>query len=190
MISAVNEETKFSSARRRRLIIYLIITASIALVDIVSKLIIQNTLRLNESRQIIDGFFKLTYILNYGGVFGSRLGSNVFYLISAIVVVLLVIFFLVREFGKNKYIDLSLFIVLGGAIGNLYDRIRMGAVVDFLDFDFLKIHLLGYTFNRWPTFNIADAAVTIGMIMLVITVLFGLGKPKAVKSPADNSKEE
>lgn len=190
MTSDFNEEAKTTSTGVRRLIIYLIITFSIALIDIVSKLIIQNSFQLNESRPIMDGFFKLTYILNYGGVFGSRIGSNVFYLISAIAVVILVIFFLIREFGKNKYIDLSLFIVLGGAIGNLFDRIRMGAVVDFLDFDFLKIHLLGYTFNRWPTFNIADAAVTIGMIMLVVTVLFGLGRPKVEQKAADESKEE
>lgn len=190
MMSAVNEEAMSSSVRRRRLIIYLIITFSVALVDIISKIIIQHSFRLNESRPVLDGFFKLTYILNYGGVFGSRLGSNIFYLLSALAVVILVIFFLIREFGKNKYIDLSLFIVLGGAIGNLFDRIRMGAVVDFLDFDFLKIHLLGYTFNRWPTFNIADAAVTVGMIMLVITVLFGLGKPKVEQKVADESKEE
>lgn len=190
MTSDFNEEAKTSSIRRRRLIVYLIITFSIALIDIVSKLIIQSSFRLNESRPILDGFFKLTYILNYGGVFGSRIGSNIFYLISAIAVVILVIFFLIREFGKNKYIDLSLFIVLGGAIGNLFDRIRMGAVVDFLDFDFLKIHLLGYTFNRWPTFNIADAAVTIGMIVLVITVLFGLGRPKVEQKVADETKEE
>ncbi|MBD3218754.1 MAG: signal peptidase II [candidate division Zixibacteria bacterium] len=175
---------------RRRLIFYLTITFSIAIVDIVTKLIVQKNFALHESHQILGNFFKFTYILNYGGVFGSRLGSNVFYLISAIVVVLLVIFFLYREFGKNKYVDLSLFIVLGGAIGNLFDRIRMGAVVDFLDFNFLKIQVLGYQFDRWPTFNIADAAVTVGMILLVATVLFGLGTPKEMDADADYVNEE
>jgi signal peptidase II len=175
---------------RRRLILYLTITFSIAIVDIVTKLIVQRNFALHESHQVLGNFFKFTYILNYGGVFGSRLGSNVFYLISAIVVVLLVIFFLYREFGKNKYVDLSLFIVLGGAIGNLFDRIRMGAVVDFLDFNFLKIQVLGYQFDRWPTFNIADAAVTVGMILLVATVLFGLGKPKEMGADADYVNEE
>jgi signal peptidase II len=189
-MTPLNEEANSSSHKYRRLIIYLIITFSIALVDIISKIIIQHSFRLNETRPVIDSFFKLTYILNYGGVFGSRLGSNIFYLLSAIAVVIIVIFFLIREFGKNKYIDLSLFIVLGGAVGNLFDRIRMGAVVDFLDFDFLKIHLLGYTFNRWPTFNIADAAVTVGMILLVVTVLFGLGKPKVEQKVADDVNEE
>ena len=175
---------------RRRLILYLTITFSIAIVDIVTKLIVQRNFSLHESHQVLGNFFKFTYILNYGGVFGSRLGSNVFYLISAIIVVLLVIFFLYREFGKNKYVDLSLFIVLGGAIGNLFDRIRMGAVVDFLDFNFLKIQVLGYQFDRWPTFNIADAAVTVGMILLVATVLFGLGKPKEMSADADYVNEE
>ncbi len=189
MTASVDGEAKSLLAKRRRLIFYLAITLIIALTDIVSKLIIQATFSLNESRPVLDGFFKLTYILNYGGVFGSRLGSNIFYLLSAIAVVILVIFFLIREFGKNKYIDLSLFIVLGGAIGNLFDRIRMGAVVDFLDFDFMKIRLLGYNFDRWPTFNIADAAVTVGMILLVITVLFGLGRAKEDSGIADDSKE-
>ena len=174
----------------RRLILYLILTLSIALIDIITKIIIQNTYTLYESHQVLGSFFKLTYILNYGGVFGSQLGSNAFYLISAIIVVLLVVFFLFREFGRNKYIDLSLFIVLGGAIGNLFDRIRMGAVVDFLDFDFLKIQIFGYKFDRWPTFNLADAAVTIGMILLVATVLFGFGKPKEVELVADEISVE
>jgi signal peptidase II len=170
---------------RRRLISYLAITLSIALIDIITKIIIQKNYALYESHQVLGNFFKITYIKNYGGVFGSQLGSNVFYLVSAIVVVLLVVFFLFREFGKNKYIDLSLFIVLGGAIGNLFDRIRMGAVVDFLDFDFLKIQILGYKFDRWPTFNIADAAITVGMILLVATVLFGFGKSKEPEPDAD-----
>ncbi|HDS01761.1 MAG TPA: signal peptidase II [candidate division Zixibacteria bacterium] len=175
---------------RRRLISYLALTVSIALIDIISKLIIQKNFALHESHQVLGDFFKITYILNAGGVFGSQLGSNIFYLVSAFIVVLLVVFFLFREFGKNKYIDLSLFIVLGGAIGNLFDRIRMGAVVDFLDFDFLKIQLLGYKFDRWPTFNIADAAVTIGMILLVATVLFGLGKTKEPEPDADHINTE
>ncbi len=163
---------------RRDLIPYLLLTFSIALVDIVTKLVVQSNMQLHESHEVFGSFFKITYVLNYGGVFGSRLGSNFFYLVSAIIVVLLVVFFLVRELGKNRYIDLALFVVLGGAIGNLFDRIRMGAVVDFLDFDFFNINILGYRFDRWPTFNIADVAVTVGMIIIVAAVIFGFGRAK------------
>jgi signal peptidase II len=168
---------------RRRVLQYILLSIIIALTDIITKLIIQGNMTLLESRPVIGNFFKLTYLLNSGGVFGSKIGSNLFYLVSAFAVVLLVIYFLYREFGKNRYMDLSLFIVLGGAIGNLFDRVRMGAVVDFLDFDFFKFNLLGYQFNRWPTFNVADVAVTVGMIILVFTVVFGLGKSKHEKPP-------
>lgn len=161
---------------RARIFAYSSLTVVIAALDIITKLIVQKHFVLGETREILGDFFRLTYILNSGGVFGSKLGSNHFYLASAILVVGLVIFFLFKEFDKNKYIDLSLFIVLGGALGNLFDRIRIGAVVDFLDFNFLKINVLGYHFDRWPTFNLADAAVTLGMILLVFTVLFRLGR--------------
>jgi len=141
---------------RKNVLQYTLISIIIALTDIITKLIVQGNMTLHESRPVIGNFFKLSYLLNSGGVFGSKIGSNLFYLVSAFIVVLMVIYFLYREFGKNRYTDLSLFIVLGGAIGNLFDRVRMGAVVDFLDFDFFKFNLLGYQFNRWPTFNIAD----------------------------------
>jgi signal peptidase II len=161
---------------RARILAYSSLTIVIAALDIIAKLIIQKNFVLGETREILGDFFRLTYILNSGGVFGSKLGSNHFYLISAILVVALVIFFLFREFDKNRYVDISLFIVLGGALGNLFDRIRMGAVVDFLDFNFFKINVLGYHFDRWPTFNLADVAVTLGMILLIIIVLFRLGR--------------
>jgi len=161
---------------RQKLLACLWITTIIALTDILTKVIVQKYLVLGQSREVISSFFKLSYILNYGGVFGSKLGSNHFYLVSAIIVVLLVVYFLYKEFGKNKYVDLSLFIVLGGAIGNLIDRFRLGAVVDFLDFEFFNINIFGYQFDRWPTFNVADIAVTVGMFLLICTVIFRLGQ--------------
>ena len=166
------------------------ITTIIALTDVLTKVMIQSYMTLGSSREVLGSFFKLTYILNQGGVFGSKLGSNYFYTVSAILVVMLVVYFLYKEFGKNKYVDLSLFIVLGGAVGNLVDRIRLGAVVDFLDFEFFNFNLLGYHFDRWPTFNVADVAVTVGMLLLICTVVFRLGRssecePKICHIPLD-----
>jgi signal peptidase II len=168
----------------KRLIPYIFLTISAAILDIVTKLVVQANLKLGQSVPVIEDFFHLTYVLNQGGAFGSRLGSNVFYLVSALIVIGLVIFFLYREFGKNSYVDFALFLILGGAVGNLFDRIRMGAVVDFLDFDFFKINFFGYQFDRWPTFNIADAEVTVGIAILLLTFLFGLGRQ--VESERDN----
>ena len=160
----------------KRLIPYIFLTISAAILDIVTKLVVQANLKLGQSVPVIEDFFHLTYVL--------RLGSNVFYLVSALIVIGLVIFFLYREFGKNSYVDFALFLILGGAVGNLFDRIRMGAVVDFLDFDFFKINFFGYQFDRWPTFNIADAEVTVGIAILLLTFLFGLGRQ--VESERDN----
>jgi len=161
---------------KQKLLACLWITTIIALTDILTKVIVQKYLVLGQSREVIGSFFKMSYILNHGGVFGSKLGSNLFYLVSAIIVVLLVAYFLYKEFGKNKYVDLSLFIVLGGAIGNLVDRFRLGAVVDFLDFEFFNINIFGYHLDRWPTFNVADIAVTVGMLLLICTIVFRLGQ--------------
>jgi signal peptidase II len=175
----------------KRLLPYIFLTVSAAVLDIVTKLVVQANLKLGQSIPVIEDFFHITYVLNQGGAFGSRLGSNVFYLISALIVVGLVVFFLYREFGKNGYVDFALFLILGGAIGNLFDRIRLGAVVDFLDFDFFTINIFGYHFDRWPTFNIADAEVTLGILILLASFIFGLGKPaQVIRAKSDNNSVE
>jgi signal peptidase II len=130
---------------------------------------------------IIGDFFRLTFVENPGMAFGYDPGSDfklwisVFSLVASIGLILYL--YLVRH--QFLSLRIALAFILGGAIGNLIDRMFYGVfygyaplfygkVVDFLDFDFFNISVLGRTYDRWPVFNIADAAVTIGVLVMII----------------------
>jgi signal peptidase II len=126
-------------------------------------------------------FFRLTFIENPGMAFGYDPGSDfkmwisVFSLVASLA--LLGYLFLVRHHYLSLRISLAF--ILGGAVGNMIDRIFYGVfygyaplfygkVVDFFDFDFFNISVFGRNYDRWPVFNIADAAVTIGVLIMII----------------------
>lgn len=126
-------------------------------------------------------FFRLTFIENPGMAFGFDPGLDLkFYvsLFSLIASIGLVIYIYIVRTQKLS-LRIALAFILGGAVGNLIDRIFYGdwfdyaglfygRVVDFLDFDFFDVTILGRSYDRWPIFNIADAAVTIGVLILII----------------------
>ena len=161
------------------------LTLVIILLDQLSKALVTHLFFLGESNLVLGNFLKLTYILNEGGAFGTNLGGGLFYTFTSILAIILTIYFFVKSKG-GKLLELSLSLILGGAFGNLIDRIRFGEVVDFLDFDFFNISIPklkflfidfpGYQIDRWPIFNLADSAVTLGMILLVIYFF----KPKKI----------
>lgn len=124
---------------------------------------------------VIDGFFELVHIRNRGGAFGllndavEPLRSIVFLLISSIAVGL--IFYFYKKTPKQySWLTTAFALILGGAIGNLIDRFRFGEVVDFLSFYLAIIPLR--LFNPWPTFNIADSAITIGIGIFLYHLVF------------------
>lgn len=134
-----------------------------------------------QSIPIIGDFFRLTYIENPGMAFGFDPGENfklavsLFSLFASIGLVFYL--YLIRD--KSFSLRLSIAFILGGAIGNLIDRtfygvlfgyapLFYGRVVDFFDFDFFNFTIFGVSYDRWPIFNIADAAVTIGVLILII----------------------
>lgn len=140
--------------------------------DLVTKHLVQNRFELGESVPWLGDTVRLTYILNAGGAFGISIGSNMVYLVVSLVVIVAVIYLVWSKIGSNKLIDFSLVAVIGGAVGNLVDRFRFGAVVDFLDVDIPNLDFIGIQMHRWPVFNVADAAVTIGMILIIFALLF------------------
>ena len=147
----------------------LFITALIITADQISKLLIKSTMTLYDVIPVIPGFFQLNYITNKGMAFGINLpvGISFFSGISLIITCFLV-WILWCERKNNLLMRISLALILGGAIGNLIDRILFGEVVDFFDFMIGDFH--------WYIFNIADSAVTVGIIlMLFYSFLF---KPK------------
>ena len=135
---------------------------------------------LGESIPVIGDFFKITFTENPGIAFGFDPGSDfklfisVFSLIAS--VGLLIYLFTVRD--KSLSLKLAIALILGGAVGNVIDRmfygliydyapLFYGKVVDFFDFDFFNFSIFGRNYDRWPIFNIADAAVSVGVLILL-----------------------
>ncbi len=141
-------------------------TAGVVLVlDLFTKYLVQNTLSLYESIPVIGDFFRLTYIHNPGAAFGLHLGPySRFIFLGLAFVALGVLLIMYRHTpGADKVRLLAIGSIAGGALGNVIDRVRSAAgVVDFLDFGIGQL--------RWPVFNIADTAVTIGAVLLLASL--------------------
>ncbi len=145
----------------------------ILILDQLSKTLVEKSLNLGESIFVLGNFFKITYVLNPGGVFGTRILSGTCYTIVAISAIFLASYFFFRTKIDIRFYRLGWALILGGALGNVVDRFRFGQVLDFLDFDFFNINILGVIkLDRWPVFNLADASVTCGMVIILIFVLF------------------
>ena len=140
------------------------------LLDQASKLLVANTMQLYQSIPLIP-FFKLTYVHNTGAAFSflSQAGGwqRWFFAVLAIVVSAIIAIWLSRLQQHEKLLAASLSLILGGAIGNLIDRLAYGYVIDFLDVYYGTWH--------WPAFNIADSAITLGVFLMLLES-FGVGK--------------
>lgn len=150
------------------------ITAAILFLDQFTKYVVVRRFRLHESVRVIPGFFDLTYVRNPGAAFGFLAGSpgvwrSIFF-ITVSIVALTVIVALVRT-AHDRLPLLAFALIGGGAVGNLIDRVRFGEVVDFIDWYYRTYH--------WPTFNIADSAITIGVGLLAIDMLLPKKKQEA-----------
>ena len=149
--------------------IALIIALVVIVLDRWSKLWIIHNIRMGHARTIIPGVFRLTHVLNTGAAFSLFEGSTspatvrnllIAFSVFAVIVVLALIWKFGREFSLVSF---SLALILGGALGNLYDRVRFSHVVDFLE-----VHIVHY---HWPDFNVADSAISIGAVLLLIEML-------------------
>jgi len=155
--------------------------ALVVILDQISKYIIKSTMYLYESVEFLGNFFKITYIENPGMAFGIQMGNKFWFTFFSIVAAVIVLIYLIRLSNERFLFRFALALIMGGAIGNLVDRLFAGRVIDFLDveffdisipaFNFLFISFPGYALTRWPVFNIADSAVTCGMIMIAWLIL-------------------
>ena len=133
--------------------------------DQVTKAYITETMRLHESITIIQDFFSITYIRNPGAAFGLLASSSagfrmIFFSLMTLGAVIVLTIILSRLPQHDWVGQLSIAGILGGAIGNLLDRLRVGEVIDFLDF-----YVKGY---HWPAFNVADSAISVGVVFLLL----------------------
>jgi signal peptidase II len=148
---------------KRNIKIFILVTLGAFLIDQVSKILIVNNLTPFEPPTKIIGTllrFKLTY--NPYGVFSISFGPNVLYYIFSVIGIILLIYFALSVRDKTSVVILSL--IIGGAIGNIFDRIRLDYVIDFVD--------MGIGTLRWFTYNLADAFITIGAVFLLVRELF------------------
>lgn len=137
------------------------ITAILVLmIDQGTKFIVKNSMTIYDSIPLIPNIFHLTYIENPGAAFGLLANQRVFFIVITSVILIAVIYFYYQLKGEHILLRIALGMVVGGAIGNLIDRLRMGMVIDFFDF------------RIWPVFNIADSAIVLGMIYISYQLLF------------------
>jgi len=153
---------------------WLWLTALIVVVDLYTKSIVSNSFTLYESLPVVSGFFNLTLAHNYGAAFSFLADQpgwqRWFFTITSLIISVILLFWLKTLKPQEKILAVGLALVLGGALGNLWDRITLGYVVDFLDVYYKTWH--------WPAFNVADSAITIGAILLIIDSLFFSDKEK------------
>jgi|TARA_B100000470_G_C19790300_1_gene391864 signal peptidase II len=132
----------------------------IVLIDQLSKILVHAKMNLYDSFTVIPSLLDLTYIRNEGIAFGINFpGSKIFFIIFPILITFYLISLLKNKEFEDNTSQIALFLIIGGAIGNILDRIFRGYVVDFIDF-----HING---AHWYIFNVADASVTIGLLFLL-----------------------
>jgi signal peptidase II len=139
--------------------------------DQLTKLLASATLSLHQSRMVIPNLFSLTLVHNNGMAFGIMSGSPSFLrsvLLTALsAAALLLILYYCSSIPRSRvWLQSGLSLIMGGALGNIIDRLRLQYVVDFLDF-----HWQGHS---WPAFNLADSCITIGMGMLILDFVLGV----------------
>lgn len=153
---------------------HFLIAALVVALDRTAKWAVAKNISLHDSIQIIPGFFRLTHVENRGAAFGLFADSPSDWKIAALVLFSIVALAIVsvllwRNSHSMHSTGIGLALILGGAVGNLWDRLLSGRVVDFLLF-----YIGPY---QWPAFNVADSAIVVGAGLLVVEILFG-------KSPA------
>jgi signal peptidase II len=144
-------------------LLFLGLAGLVVLVDQITKRLADERLRGQRSVPVLDDVLRLTYVENRGAAFGLLQDQTTFFVFVGILVIG-VIAASYRYLPRSGFrLHLALGLQLGGAIGNLVDRIRSGYVVDFVDF--------GYHSNWWPVFNVADSAIVVGVALLALNAL-------------------
>jgi signal peptidase II len=158
--------------------IFAFVVLAVIIGDQVSKQIVSRLMYRGQTISIIPQIFGFTYVQNPNAAFGIPIGTPIIMMILTSVATALLIFYFTRlkEKGSLLYVGLSL--IIGGAIGNLIDRFRMHQVIDFIE--------LGFRQYKWPVFNIADSCVTIGIIAILWSWIFGRKAESAIDKSLTN----
>ena len=141
-----------------------------------------------DSVRVLGDFFMLTLVYNRGGAMGTNIGSSTYYLVISLILIPVLIYY-INHYRAEFRLSWPLALIAGGAAGNIIDRLRLGQVIDFLDVDFFDINLLGFRITRWWTFNVADAAISCGIVILLLVTFFG-HKSSAAENNNDTDPEK
>ena len=161
---------------KKNIIIFILGATAVIVMDQITKAAIMTKFFMHESYAIVDGFFNLVYVMNPGAAFGflanmSETFRYFFFMGITVAVILLIIYYIVKSKPQDMIMVISLTLIFAGAVGNLIDRIRFGAVVDFLDVYIGTAH--------WPAFNVADSAISLGAILMILGMIVQRKKEKA-----------
>jgi len=148
---------------KAKYIILLAVVPLVLIVDQLTKLYIDGTMKLYQSIPVIDGLFNITYLRNRGAAFSFLAEASwrlPFFLIATVIAVIAILVAFRKLRDDQRFAAVSLTLILSGAVGNLIDRVRMGEVIDFLDVYWKNHH--------WPAFNVADSAICVGVALLAL----------------------
>jgi signal peptidase II len=162
----------------------IIISPLIFIADQVTKWLVIQHIPYRTGFPVINGYFDLIHVKNTGAAFGLFAGADAvwrepFFYVVSVVAVGAIIYFYRQLASQERLMPVVLSLILGGVAGNLLDRIRLGAVTDFLSVHWRDVvvdwHVLGLHINfplDWPAFNVADSAITVSMVLLAIQMFF------------------
>ena len=156
---------------------HIIIATLVVLIDRMTKWLIAEKIMLHDSVDVIPGLFRLTHVQNEGAAFGLfsespsefKVGMLILFSVAALAVVSALLW---KNGNAMNATAVALSLVFGGALGNLWDRVAAGRVIDFLDF-YLGSH-------HWPAFNVADSAIVVGALLLLSEIFLAPQEEKAV----------
>ena len=153
------------------------VSSAVYVLDRLTKMMVVDIIGLDQSLPVIREFFHLTHVHNTGAAFGifARAQDHArapFFIITTLAAIALLAYFVARTDKTEKLVLAGLAMIIGGAAGNLTDRVLYGYVIDFIDWHVGSFH--------WPAFNVADSGITVGIAILGIE-LFVRGKPAVEK---------
>jgi len=159
---------------------HILIAASVVVLDRLTKWLVAHRIGVSDSVDVVPGLFRLTHVQNQGAAFGLfadspsewKLAMLILFSVAALAVVSALLW---KNGGAMNATAIALSLVFGGALGNLWDRITSGKVVDFLDF-YVGSH-------HWPAFNIADSAIVVGALLLLSEIFLAPQEEKVATQP-------
>jgi signal peptidase II len=157
-----------------------LVSGVILVLDQLTKAWVLASLPLGGGFTVIPGFFDITHVHNPGGAFGflASMGAearSLLFVAVALAAIALIVVFYWQTPATERVTAFGLALVLGGAVGNLVDRVRLGIVVDFLDVYAGELH--------WPAFNVADSAITVGVVLVAVRMLLQKDTPGECPKP-------